>query len=177
MTRTLGLAAAMLLAVAISPCPAQMGGGGMGMGGGMGGMGGGMRRSAPAERWKVQVASTNGQSVTGQLLVESVPIECDLGYYLIKPEKVKAVEFEPGNEEPNQMGGVPRRKGAVVTTSGERIAGILSIPHQWGIETELGHLKPEVAKLKSITFVERVAAKPGDPADPAKPVEGPMKGH
>ncbi len=177
MIRTSWLAA-LILAFAPLPCPAQFGGGGGmggmgGMGFGMGGMmpGGRPTKILPVEEWTVKVEVRDDLSVTGRLKLQGVVVLCDLGLYRIKPEKVKAVEFGAKREEPLIIGvqGAQRR-GVVVTASGEKIAGIISIPQDWEVETDLGSLKPEAQNLKGITFLERVSA-----ADPGagKPNPGP----
>ena len=164
MIRTRWLAA-LILASTPRPCQAQSGG----MGGGVGGGGRGM----PTEEWTVKVEVQNDQAVTGRLKLQGVVVQCDLGLYRIKPEKIKAIEFDPKKEEPVIIGdeGLQRR-ATVVTLSGEKIAGIVYVPHTWEVETDLGRLKPEAQNLKVITFLERVPDRQpgaGKPSGPQKP--------
>jgi hypothetical protein len=168
MNRT-GWLAAFVLALAPLPCFGQMGGmGGMGagmggMGMGMGGMGGGGMAALnsppkPLEEWTVKVETVGKQAVTGKLQLTAVAVRCELGIYEIKPAKVKAIEFAAaeGDTQPTfGMYGI-ERNGSVITTSGEKVTGIIAVPVSWRIETELGTLIPDAQQLKLFTFVARV---------------------
>ena len=166
--------AALILASTPLPCLAQFGGG-PGMGGGMGGMKVVGRGVGPlsVEEWTVKVEVQNGQAVTGRLKLQAVAVQCDLGLYRIKPEMIKAIEFDAKPEDPFIVGPEgSRRLGTVVTVSGETIAGVLSVPQEWEVETDLGSLQPDAQNLKAITFLERASSRqPGEkkPGNPGKP--------
>ncbi len=178
--RLAALALASALAIAPSPCPGQGGGGmgGFGMGGGMGGGGmgmgmsgmgggggGGMMRGAAVitEEWTVRIETAGNQAVTGRLRLASVAIECDLGLYELRPDKVKEVQFGPKPGESGVMmssgimaGPGIRREGTVLTATGEKIAGTLAIPLTWRVRTDLGVLTPDAQKIKTLAFLARI---------------------
>lgn len=114
--------------------------------------------------------------MSGSLLIASVPVECDLGIYHIKPEKIKAVRFTNPGEKPAKQkpGGGPGGGmggpsaiapgyygGAVSTTTGGEIVGSVYVAH-WTVKTDLGVVTLDPSKLKSVTFTGK-----GDP-----PAEG-----
>ncbi len=103
--------------------------------------------------------------MTGQVRLASVSVHCELGTYEIKPEKVKAIEFDPHEAGTALIIGVQgaERNGTVITSTGEKISGIISVPNSWKIDTDLGTLTPDAQKLKSFTFVARVAAENSKP--------------
>jgi len=161
-----------------------MGGGGMG-GGGIGGgivlMPDGSPRDA--EEWTVKIETASNQAVTGKLRVVSVAVQCDLGLYEIKPDKVKEIQFTPTTREAQLFAGPTgiqreavvvtagptgiQREAVVVTASGEKIAGMVGIPQWWRVRTDLGILTPDVQRLKSLTFVGPVEPEPGQKPQPA----------
>ncbi|WP_435008928.1 hypothetical protein P12x_000180 [Tundrisphaera lichenicola] len=184
MVRT-GWLAVVALALFASPGLAQFGGmGGMGgMGGGMGGMGGGMggmgRLNRPMETWNVKFETFEGESVTGKLTLPSVAVSCNLGYYEIKPGKIKTVELEPMKSPLIISPSGAEREGAVVTASGEKVAGKIHVPN-WNVETELGFLTPSAEHLKTMTFIGRVSGPEESntvkPAPAAQPLLGQPEG-
>lgn len=128
-----------------------MGGGGMVMQGGR--RGGSSEPSWPAQRWLVKVETVSGRSVLGTLTLASVPINCDLGDYYIKPENVKEIRFTQVDPPVIYPGGVAAR-GAVLPREGDEIDGTLTVGN-WIVETDLGQLMLLPQKLKSVTFFRK----------------------
>src|SRR5262245_40636969 len=101
-----------VLAITLVPLPSLAQFGGMG---GMGGLHGAQKKRT------VQVEMDGGQGVSGQLRLDSVGVESDLGRYEIKPEKVKAIRLSKPADEPGVESNPPRFQGTVVTTSDKEI--------------------------------------------------------
>ena len=132
---------ALVLGLAPLSCPAQFGG----------------TPQPPTEKWTIEVKTTGDRTVTGVIPLEAVTIDCDLGQYLIKVEKIKELRFpDHGNEQPFAMVDGYQMRGVLVTTSGEEIGGMIHVPGV-GIETELGLLKLSPMKLRSIVFKGKAA--------------------
>ena len=155
-------AAGAVLAFALVPSPvfAQFGG-----------MGGGMAYPPWLhQEYSVKVETVEGRNVSGTLPLASVVVECDLGLYHVKPEKVKAVRFLNPKEHVAVRGPDGTRvPGAVATVSGEEITGTIIVP-TWMLTTDLGAVVLDPAKLKSLTLVGKTdpsTPKPGNPASPA----------
>jgi hypothetical protein len=144
-----------VLAVTLAPLPclAQFGGGGF-----------------PQEtqtKWTVRVELVGGQSVEGPLHLDPIAIEGDLGLYAIKPEKIKAIRLSPQGDDPLSAGASAQIHGTVITTTDEEIGGVIYVPTEWTIETDLGTLKLNPAKLRSITITDKPEGKA-----PTKPGAG-----
>jgi len=150
---------------------AQFGGMG-GPGGGRGGMGGASghpHRRGQARSGLVKAETVGGKSVSGTLALVSVPVNCDLGRYHIRPENIKAIRFTtPNNQQPMGSPEGMSVPGAVATRSGEEIDGNLIVVN-WTVETDLGQVTLNPTKLKALTFnglakVEPPANKAEQPA-------------
>ncbi len=105
------------------------------------------------EKWKVEVKMDDNRTFEGILTLASFDVQSDLGLYAIKPEKIKEVHFEvyPTNIEERQGRSPNDFVGTIVTTTGEKFSGLILFPQE-GIETELGTLRPNTLKLRSLTF-------------------------
>jgi len=127
------------------------------------GMGGAPFVPPGAEEWTVKIETTANQAVTGRLKLAAIAVHCELGLYEIKPDRIKEVQFNPmAKDAPGMFGMMGAQRDAVVmTASGEKIAGTVSIPQWWRVRTELGMLMPDAQRIKSLTFVARVEPEPG----------------
>lgn len=154
MTRT-HLLAALVLAVGLAPRPGLA-------------QGVNYNPGFPATRWEVKVEVPDNRTVTGTINIGSLDVECDLGDYTIRIDKVKSIQFQQESEADKEksegqsqsqsqprpqfnQGFVPFR-GVVIASSGEKIEGTIRFP-LLGLETELGILRLDPSKMKSITFV------------------------
>jgi hypothetical protein len=124
--------------------------------------------------WIVRIETDRGDKIGGPLYdvsqgaIESVDIDCDFGGLSVDAEKVRSIEFDDGGWTEHE--GVDTQKsGTIHTTDGRKLAGMITIPSTWVVDTDLGLLGLKAGKLKSITI--EAAAKPEAPkADlPAKP--------
>ena len=173
MIRT-GWLAALAFALSLPSTGFAQGGGMVGMGGGM--MGGRQEAPKDTEEWTVTIVTATNSAVTGRLRLVTVAIYCDLGFYEIRPDKIKEVQFGPLPRDAQVMfdpTGGAQRQGVLLTTSGEKIEGTVSLPQWWRVKTDLGTLTPGAQQIKSLTFVARVehagqptSNKPGDPTKP-----------
>ncbi len=106
------------------------------------------------EKWKVEVKMADNRALEGVLALATLRIECDLGDYAIKAEKIKEVRFPEQKDSSaivNSVGTPIRVRGTIVTTSVEEFSGIIDFPRE-GIETDLGTLKLNPMKLRTLTF-------------------------
>ncbi|WP_422924740.1 hypothetical protein [Singulisphaera sp. PoT] len=139
--------------------------GGMGMGMGMGGMmarNGRMVPQTPPEEWNIKAELDGDRVVSGSLSLYNIMVEGDIGEYEIKPEKVKAIQFEKGATIQQSPNG-PQIPGTVITTSDEKVTGLISLP-SWRFKIELGILKPDPKKLRVVSFLSKVKVE-----EPKKP--------
>ncbi len=154
-----------------APTFAQMGGMGGGFGGGYRMFGNaGADDPKTALNWPVTVQATDGNSTRGQLRLTTAVIDCKLGIYEIRPEKIQEIRFKPvssGNAVLMDQSGM-QRAGTLVTTTGEEIEGVILILNWWRIETDLGVLTPRSDGIKVITFGKRAEVKPA-PAEAPPP--------
>ena len=135
-----------------------------------------------AEEWTVKIETQASQAVTGRLKLANVAVQCDLGLYEIRPEKIREVQFTPVAKETPFIVGFNggQRDGVVMTATGEKIAGTVFIPPWWRIKTDLGMLTPDGQRIKSLTFVAKVEPEPapqkpqpGSPPKRVEPAQGP----
>jgi len=100
----------------------------------------------------IKVEMKSGQSVSGTIFLPGILIDCDLGRYAIKTEKIKAIRFTRPTGTVTQEG--TSVEGVVVTTSGDEISGTVFV-QEWSVRTDLGDLTLDPAKLKVISFTDR----------------------
>ena len=146
-----------------------------------------------AQVCQVVMETTDGKTTTGHLRLTTAVIDCSLGVYEIKPTKVQEIRFEPPtNASPGvfDSSGI-QRSGSIITTSGDKIAGVVLIPSWWRVETDLGSLAPNSLKIRSIAFREThpkpsliragsgpapIESTPGDPGELLEPIPAPAPG-
>ncbi len=138
-----------VLALVLTPLP------GWSQFGGMGGRGG------ETQEYAVKVEMAGGQSVTGEIPLSGVEIDCDFGRYLLKPEKVESIEFSPpkGELEVVDRSSMPGGSTVLVPATvhikeGDPITGTIRITGDWYVSTDLGRLRLDPAKLKRLTFTQ-----------------------
>ncbi|RUL83671.1 hypothetical protein [Tautonia sociabilis] len=148
-----------ILAAALAPgvASAQFGGGG----------GGGSPLGRAGKAFTVEVEVAGGKKVVGPMAIAPVEVRCDFGRYAIRPEKIRTIRLEadPAQAPPRDGSGGVLIPGAVVATSGEEVAGVVTVPQGWAIETDLGTLTLDPTKVTSITLVPEPisAARPAAP--------------
>lgn len=106
----------------------------------------------PLPSWKVEVKLDGDKTISGTMVLNAIMVECDLGQYSIKAEKIKEIQFTTSSKSPNHV-----LEGDVITHSGEKIHGAMPYGAIFVIETDLGTLQPAQSKLRSITFGEKQA--------------------
>ena len=148
-----GMLAILALALGFVPSAghAQFGGTGGGQNG-FGGMGGRFTRQSEEQR-TVEIEVIGGDRLSGPLRLGPIVIECTLGRYAIKPGKIQMIRFDPDAEAIPDQQGLVNISGTIATTTEEEIAGVIAIPNDWSIATDLGTLTLDPAKLRSITFL------------------------
>ncbi len=115
--------------------------------------------------WEVKITGQDDQSLSGRLRLQAIGVEGDLGRYMIKPEKVKAIQFysdEDQEKEDNDSAqlsspyGAPAGtlRGTISATSGDEIQGTIQAGN-WQVETSLGTLMLNLSKIKEIEFLHK----------------------
>ena len=174
MNRRTGWVVIALVAGLATPGFAQMGGMGGGMGGGYRMFGSaGADDPKTAQNWPVTVQTNDGKATRGQLRLTTAVIDCSLGIYEIRPEKIQEIRFKPassGNAVLMDQNGM-QRLGTLVTVTGEEIEGVVLILNWWRIETDLGVLTPRSDGIKVITFGKRSEVVPAPGEAPPQQLE------
>jgi hypothetical protein len=128
-----GWFAVLAVVLASLPCKAQFGAG------------------VEEKEYPVQVEMEGGQCVQGKLRLAEVLIDCELGQYQIKAEKVKMIRFPNPGAEATGPPADRLIKGTVITTSDREIHGLVHV-RNWTVETDLGSLTLKPETIKAVNF-------------------------
>lgn len=112
-----------------------------------------MPGDSPSPR-AVKVEMVGDRSVTGVLALDDLKVDCDLGLYRIRAEKIESVQFTPEKVamDPAAQNDPILIPAMVATRTGETIAGSLRLEGEWALETELGSLTLDPSRLQKLTF-------------------------
>ena len=153
--------AVLVLLFPAAPCLAQFGGGG--------GMGMGMMGTAPRTVVRtVEVEMACGKKIQGEIQLDAVIIDSDMGQYQIHPDRVKTLRLSKpaaAVQAVQMISGFFFIEGTVITTSGKEIKGKLQCP-AWRLELDFGTLTLDPNKVRTLTF--------STPAEPKEDKKAPL---